>query len=243
MRHIAAVLILVSLVSACGTKVRFSSLPSGAKVYLDDTLLGETPVVFETREIYPRTYRVELNGDSDEGKLTPRICPGRVVGAIFTLGIVAMVRPVHCYDPDRVTSYFGITKGPPRLTPVDAKLYDLRTSEVATGTCNVEGYCSVSFPDGRTCGGNTVRGTKGAARGEGSSRSIAASAGGEAAAPPAASGASAEEPSKSTSGAAVLRCPDFLIDCSLSMDSEGTSGHGECTDPKGGQYRLLLLPF
>jgi len=40
----------------------------------------------------------------------------------------------------------------------------------------------------------------------------------------------------------VLRCADNVIDCSLTVDSSGAHGHGECTDTKGRTYRLMLVP-
>jgi hypothetical protein len=42
-------------------------------------------------------------------------------------------------------------------------------------------------------------------------------------------------------GAAVLRCPGFVIDCALALDSFNPSGHGDCKDARGGHYKLMLL--
>ena len=45
-------------------------------------------------------YRVEKAGyPSGEGVVTARVSPGRIVGSIFTLGLVAILRPIRYFDP------------------------------------------------------------------------------------------------------------------------------------------------
>lgn len=37
--------------------------------------------------------------------------------------------------------------------------------------------------------------------------------------------------------------PDFLIDCSLTLDAFGPTGFGDCTNGRGDKFRLMFLAF
>ena len=90
------------LLNACSERVTFESRPSGAKVYVGDMYVGETPTIYSTRDVTSRSYRVEKAGYPEAvGTLQARVAPGRIVGAIFTLGILAAARPMLYYDPPR----------------------------------------------------------------------------------------------------------------------------------------------
>lgn len=246
----------VILLSGCAEKVQFRSVPAGAKVYVSDNYVGDTPTIYATRDVVDRPYRVEKEGFKEEGILRARLAGGRVVGAIFTLGIVAAARPLHYYIPNPVDVTLGPGTAPsPRAI---AKLYDLKTSEIAEGSCNERGVCTVTFSSGRVCSGDSVRENQGVARSAQGSATVGGSVGGWNYGSALGGGygggwggsyggksegaATGREVATSQHGVAMLQCPDLLIDCSLTLDAFGPTGHGDCTDPKGGKYRLMLLP-
>lgn len=105
-------ILLVGIAAAgCTETVVFRSMPPGARVFVDDSDIGSTPAEFSTRDVVPRTYRLEIEGYAPQtGNLTPRVGGGRVVGAVFTLGLVAIIRPVHYYVENPVDVFFADSK-------------------------------------------------------------------------------------------------------------------------------------
>src|SRR5207249_4513642 len=80
--------------------VSVRSGPSGAVVYLDGKPIGTTPLDYslprsEVGE--PHRVRVEKTGYAPvESDLRTRWAKGRVTGAVFTLGLLALIRPMRC---------------------------------------------------------------------------------------------------------------------------------------------------
>jgi len=141
------------LLAGCSEEVLFRSSPPAARVSVDDVYIGDTPTHFTTHQVIPRTYRVEMQGYPPvEGQLEPHLAPGRVIGAIFTLGIVALARPMYYYRPNPVDVTFGT--GSIISARSIAKLYNLATGDVAVGSCDVNGNCVVTFPSGISCPGD-----------------------------------------------------------------------------------------
>jgi PEGA domain len=103
MRVVAAAVILAVTVSGCAESVLIKSHPGGAKAYVDGTLIGTTPPMTEIPRGQvgaPHTWRVEFrNCDFAEGTLQTGIAGGRIVGYIFTLGILAAFRGPQYYRP------------------------------------------------------------------------------------------------------------------------------------------------
>ena len=128
----------------------------------------------------------------------------------------------------------------------DAKLYNLKSNEVAIGGCDARGNCSVTFPSGVECSGESVRENQGTTRiaeqtGAHSGYVYSGGYGG------AYSGGSAvastgRELQNSQRGVTMFRCPSTLIDCSMVLDAFGAGGHGDCKDGRGTEYRLMLIP-
>jgi hypothetical protein len=237
-------LALLLVPSGCAEIVQFQSTPPGAKVYVDDAYVGETPIQYSTRDVILRTYSVEKEGfPKAAGELQPRIAAGRVVGAIFTLGIVAAAKPMHYYTPNPVEVYWeepSAASGEPSVS--DVKLYDLNTNEVATGTCDARGRCTVTFPSGLQCTGEFVRESRGTTKiSAGRSASTGYAVGGSFGAA-SAGVASGKEMENAQHGVAMLQCPTLLIDCKLILDAFAPSGHGDCKDGQDGRYRLMLIP-
>jgi PEGA domain-containing protein len=85
-----------ALLYGCAESVAIKSYPPGAKAYIDGQFVGTTPVStqFPRDQVTPEhTWRVEFrNCDPTEGKLATRVAPGRIVGYVFTLGILAAFR-------------------------------------------------------------------------------------------------------------------------------------------------------
>lgn len=224
-------------IGGCAETVTFRSAPPGAKVFVDGGYVGVTPTTYSTQDVVPRNYRVEEEGFSTvEGSIVPQLAPGRVVGSIFTFGILAAYRPVHCYVPNPVNVALAPTCGP------KAKLYNLNTTDVATGTCDSTGLCTVEFPSGMKCSGECVREHQGTTSVR-SGATVTQDYGDGGSYGSATTGiAAGKEVENTEGGAAVLRCPGFVIDCALALDSFYPTGHGDCKDARGGRYKLMLLP-
>lgn len=96
-----AFVVLGALLSGCMTTTEIRTVPSGANVYVNDQLVGTSPVRYSTPDDAfkpPYRMRAELDGyQAAEGELTPVTATGRITGAIFTLGIVAAVRPMSTF--------------------------------------------------------------------------------------------------------------------------------------------------
>jgi PEGA domain/Short C-terminal domain len=95
---------LVSLLAGCGGSVLIRTAPPGAKAYVDGNFIGRTPVEFSVprREIRPHALRLEKEGfEPIEDTIRTRVAPGRIVGAIFSLGIVYLFRsPMDLVTPE-----------------------------------------------------------------------------------------------------------------------------------------------
>jgi len=91
-----AMLNLVALTIGCAERTVIRSTPSGASVILNDEMIGRTPATYEVgRFDWPGSfaYRIEAEGyHPEEGELDQVVFGGRIAGAIFTLGIVALCR-------------------------------------------------------------------------------------------------------------------------------------------------------
>jgi len=230
MRSAVVLLALGAVLSGgCAERVVFKSTPSGAKVFVSNEYVGDTPTEFSTGDVTLRPYRIELGGFPPvEGALVPHLAPGRVAGAVFTLGILAAIRPMYYYTDDPIDVTLGST----------VKLYDLQTNEVASGTCYNNGQCVVTFPGGM-CSGEVVRTNEGTTV----VRSGASAGPVDPYAASAAAASTGREVQNSQRGVAMFRCPDFLLDCSLTLDAFGPTGFGDCTNARGDKFRLMFLTF
>lgn len=231
--------------SACAERVSFNSRPQGAKVFVGETYVGETPTIYSTRNVATRSYRIEKSGYPEAvGTLQARVAPGRIVGAIFTLGILAAARPMLYFSPSEVDVELDRRPdGSVVSMAVDAKLYNLKSNEVAMGGCDARGNCTVTFPSGVECVGESVRenqGTTTITTGSGTQAGYVygrgAYVGGSAMA------AAGRETQNSQRGVTMFRCPNNLIDCATVLDAFGAGGHGDCKDGRGAEYRLMLIP-
>ena len=103
LRRIATVFVLSAAIGStgCSSTLRFSMYPPGAQVAAGGGSCVN-PCQLELRTVPPRLrYRVDKQPlyRSAEGEIQTRIAPGRVVGAIFTLGIVAAAGGLYYVPP------------------------------------------------------------------------------------------------------------------------------------------------
>jgi hypothetical protein len=127
-RQLTAAASLLVMLSGCVTSTEIRTIPAGASVYVNDQLLGSSPVTFSTPDNSwrpPYRVRAELRGYQQmQGELTPVTATGRVTGAIFTLGIVAAVRPMSTFE-DSYT--FALVRDPNANRPGAAGSTSART--------------------------------------------------------------------------------------------------------------------
>lgn len=207
---------LLVLTAGCTEKLLIRSVPPGAQVTLNGNIVGTTPMVYETRNPVPLAFHIEKPGlPAAEGTVTTPLGPGRVVGAVFSLGIVAACRPLEYFMPNPLDVELGQLPVPVPPTAV-LRLYNVKAATVLEGECVRDtGTCSVQLPNGEECSGDYVHDNQ---------------------------GTTTVSTSNVREGVAVLRCRASIIDCKLTLDASGMQGHGECTDTHGTSYRATLLP-
>lgn len=93
----------LALLCACSESVRIRSGPSGATVYVDQTRAGMTPLNYalpRSQLDEPHQVRIEKEGyEPVVTELHTRLAKGRVTGAVFTLGILAIFRSMYYVEP------------------------------------------------------------------------------------------------------------------------------------------------
>lgn len=98
-----AVLALGALMCGCSEYAEFHSSPQPANVFLNDQLIGTTPMEYPIpRGAVHNTwnYRVEANGyATDSGILRRHVAPGRIVAAVFTMCITCAFRGFQYFEP------------------------------------------------------------------------------------------------------------------------------------------------
>ncbi len=99
----------------CAERSLIRSEPAGAAVYVNDNLLGITPVWFEaSRSEIGKTFRYRMEKDgyvTEDGLIRKAVAPGRIFGYIFTVGIFAVIRgPVYLKNVDAVLEPVGVAR-------------------------------------------------------------------------------------------------------------------------------------
>ena len=100
---LATLLCTMALVCGCSETVWVRSGPPGAAVYVDERAAGTTPVRYTlARSDLENPHQVRIEKDGYHPMTTSmhtRVRGGRVTGAVFTLGILAIFRSMHAVDP------------------------------------------------------------------------------------------------------------------------------------------------
>lgn len=96
------VIALCGAVVGCAESTVIRSYPPGSKLYVNDHFKGLTPVVLTVprSEFADDNLRVRLEHDgyaTAQEKLKKRMCGGRIVGGVFTLGIVLLFKRPTCF--------------------------------------------------------------------------------------------------------------------------------------------------
>ena len=229
------VLVLVVVASGCSEHLYLQSRPSGAKLWIDGVEVGITPFDYKSRSPQPLVYRMEKAGYPPvEGEVTTATAGGRVTGAIFTLGILAIVRPMRYFVPYEVDAYLGPDQPPTVLM----SLYHVASASVLKGECDTAGGKCWIERGGRQCPGEYVQESTGS-RYKGASVSTVASAHHSAVI---GNVGASEVTLNKTEGAAVFRCSGWMAECAFTAASGDSEGHGECKDSAGKRYKLMIRP-
>lgn len=123
---------LALLLSGCAERARITTVPHGARVFIEGNEVGVTPYILTVprKEIRDIPYRLELEGYRPvEGTLRRGIAPGRVFGAIFTAGILYIFRSPQYIQ--NVNTALAIQPGqwqqaPAQGVPVEERLKKLQ---------------------------------------------------------------------------------------------------------------------
>lgn len=104
--HALVLMTCVSTLSlgGCSESVMIRSAPPDAAVLIDGQRIGLTPTQFTVSrsDLKPYSLRLEKQGyETVADIITPRVAPGRVVGAIFTLGILYLFRSPYYLAAER----------------------------------------------------------------------------------------------------------------------------------------------
>ena len=125
MRTLSVLLIAILVLSGCAEYVSIKSYPGGARALIDGQDIGTTPASasIPRGEVgKPHTWRVEYrNCDSAEGMLETGIAGGRIVGYIFTVGILAIFRGPRDHRPVDAILTGGDCEGPGQARPAPAQ--------------------------------------------------------------------------------------------------------------------------
>jgi hypothetical protein len=113
----AAGLALLAIVCGCAESTQIRSYPAGARIAVNGDFIGTTPVTFAVPrkqfEAQEFTVTAEHEGyESGEIRLQKRTCPGRIVGGVFTLGIVLLFRPPTCFESPQYISLLALPAPP-----------------------------------------------------------------------------------------------------------------------------------
>jgi uncharacterized membrane protein len=102
-RATLALLCCMGVASGCSEIAMIRSGPSGANVTVNGTAVGTTPVAYSvSRGDLDKLYQVTIEKSGYEpaaATLQTRIARGRVVGAIFTIGILWVFRSMYYIEP------------------------------------------------------------------------------------------------------------------------------------------------
>jgi len=87
-------------VAGCSENAVIQSDPIGAKVFINDRLIGTTPTVFTVeRRHLADSFPLRLEKEGYEpyiGELTTRVSGGRATAAVFTLGVFYLFKSPRC---------------------------------------------------------------------------------------------------------------------------------------------------
>ena len=119
-------------IAACADATRVRTTPAGAALYVRDGFICITPCVYEAPRSQFSTHtpvRVELDGyEPVESELKTAVLAGRIVGGVFTLGIVPIFKRPHTYVSRHEFVLQPVTRSKP--SPASVRTKDRRSPEM-----------------------------------------------------------------------------------------------------------------
>ena len=105
-KFIALILSTSFLLSGCASTTVFQTSPSGAKLYINDELVGNTPYTYSDTKIVVTTTIVRIKADGYEDfnyvlKRNEEANVGAIIGGIFVLFPFLWVmdyKPIHSFE-------------------------------------------------------------------------------------------------------------------------------------------------
>jgi hypothetical protein len=117
---LAACLLLAA--TGCAHRTWIRSNPPGASVYVGDQFVGLTPCLYSTPASQLRDHtpvRIERPGyQTAQGELQTAVLPSRIVGGLFTLGLVPLFKQPHTYHSQHTFTLRPLTRAD-RLAQLD----------------------------------------------------------------------------------------------------------------------------
>jgi hypothetical protein len=119
-RILALILVFAVLVTGCASSTLIQSNPSGAKLYIDGTLVGSTPYLHRDTKIIASTTDVRVLKDGYEPYYTTfsrdeQIAVGPIIAGIFLwipLLWVMKYNPLHTYELQALSQKDSTPKSP-----------------------------------------------------------------------------------------------------------------------------------
>ena len=101
-RRAAQLVVCCLVLAGCTESAMVRSYPPGSKLYVNGEFVGVTPVIYavDSAEFSKRDFAVHLDRvgyTSADGVLRKQVCPGRVTGGVFTLGILFLFKHPTCF--------------------------------------------------------------------------------------------------------------------------------------------------
>jgi hypothetical protein len=125
----AAGLALLVAVAGCAESTEIRSYPLGARIAVNGRFIGTSPVTFTVprQEFAAQEFTVTAEHEGYEPgeiRLQKRICPGRIVGGVFTLGIVLLFRPPSCFASPQYIALLARPAPPVEQKPTGSERLD-----------------------------------------------------------------------------------------------------------------------
>lgn len=110
----------------CAETLVIRSYPPGARASVDGTFVGVTPATVEVPRERVKGSEIHWKLEKDryesaEGLVKPRIAPGRIVGGVFTLGILLIFRSPY-YLPAVTAELAPVHPAEAAAEPVEQRL-------------------------------------------------------------------------------------------------------------------------
>jgi hypothetical protein len=112
-----ALLALLAALAGCAESTLIRSQPEGARISVNGRFVGTAPVRFTVprKEFTSQEFTVLAEHEGYEAAQTTlrkRTCPGRIVGGVFTLGVVLIFKRPTCFEDPRYVSLVALPAAP-----------------------------------------------------------------------------------------------------------------------------------